>query len=223
MVRISQAGARKPFVYPAQPVSRTAVLVPWFGGARRFGKTQEAGEKQSVLSTLLSSASRNVGLRQALHEREQVRLFPAGWPQGWNAAAERFAPASLAATFEQLIALSSVSANRRAGLTHALIVLSRPEWPALGAQRRDALWQIFGLPVFEQVIGPGGQLLATECEAHQGLHIETPGFDPRIRAGLGLVESLEKMENMKPCCCGRTTPRVYLRAPHRLAAAVRGR
>ena len=34
----------------------------------------------------------------------------------------------------------------------------------------------FRVPVFEQVIGKSGKLLAAECEAHDGLHVASPAL-----------------------------------------------
>lgn len=36
---------------------------------------------------------------------------------------------------------------------------------------RDALWQRYGVPMFEHLVGMDGQLLAWECETHSGLHV----------------------------------------------------
>ncbi len=62
---------------------------------------------------------------------------------------------------------------------------------------RENLWSAFRVPVFEQVIGKSGKLLAAECEAHDGLHIASPAL-PLHR------ESLDD----SPCPCGRKTPRI---------------
>jgi hypothetical protein len=53
------------------------------------------------------------------------------------------------------------------------------------------------VPVFEQVIGKSGKRLAAECEAHDGLHIESPALP---------LEN-ESVEDT-PCPCGRKTPRI---------------
>ena len=39
---------------------------------------------------------------------------------------------------------------------------------------RVVLWQTFGVPVYEIFVGPRGVLLAWECEAHDGWHVD-PG------------------------------------------------
>lgn len=82
-------------------------------------------------------------------------------------------------------------------LTHAVIVLARPGDDLLTAERRERLWRAFRVPVFEQIIGERGALLAAECEAHAGLHIESAKYDPGNRP----VETA-------PCGCGRATPRL---------------
>ncbi len=37
---------------------------------------------------------------------------------------------------------------------------------------RDLLWRVFGLPVYQQFRSWSGGLLAWECSAHAGLHID---------------------------------------------------
>jgi hypothetical protein len=83
-------------------------------------------------------------------------------------------------------------------LRNAVIALIRPGEPRLTEDDRERLWRAFRVPVFEQRIGRSGSLLAWECEAHDGLHIESPKLRPR--AG----EVLETA----PCGCGKTAPRL---------------
>jgi len=158
------------FVYPISPAPRTAVLVPWFRGARLT-----AGP---------------------------VRAFQ----KGWNPEAAAFAPAAVAGTFEQIRALAQTQIP---SLTHALIVLARPGVRRLTENDREHLWQNFRLPVFEQIIGPSGQLLAAECEAHDGLHVESADF-PLDRETI----------DTSPCPCGRTTPRIGVAYGAELARGV---
>jgi len=119
-----------------------------------------------------------------------VRVFP----HGWNGDAAEFAPAAVAGTFEQLsaLALSGISS-----LTHSVIVLWQPDQPRLSEADRENLWDAFRVPIFEQVIGKAGKLLAAECEAHDGLHVESPS----------LPLQNERLE-ASPCPCGRKTPRI---------------
>jgi hypothetical protein len=88
---------------------------------------------------------------------------------------------------------------------HALIALVRPEDPALSEDERTVLWRTFRVPVFEQRIDEECNVLAAECEAHDGLHMESPRAVPREGE---VVETTL-------CGCGRSTPR--LTAPERIA------
>jgi hypothetical protein len=116
------------------------------------------------------------------------------FPDGWNPEVAAFAPAALAGTFEQIRALAQIQIP---SLTHALIVLARPGGRRLAEIDRESLWQDFRLPVFEQIIGPSGDLLAAECEAHDGLHVESSDFP----LGRETIDT-------SPCPCGRKTPRI---------------
>jgi hypothetical protein len=109
-----------------------------------------------------------------------VRVFPAGWSEEVSA----FAPAAIAAPREQLLGLAAI--DRPPVFTHAVIALENPGDPMLSAYERQRLWAAFR-----------GELLAAECEAHDGLHIETAGL-PWEGYRLELA----------PCGCGRKTPRL---------------
>ena len=131
--------------------------------------------------------------RPALLGSQPARTFP----QGWNAEVALYRPAAVAATLDQCRKLCGVLIP---SLTHAVIVLERPGWPRLAEADRDRFWRAFRVPVFEQIIGPSGQLLAGECEAHEGLHIEAPG----LQLDAEIVDS-------SPCPCGRIAPRFGVR------------
>ena len=114
---------------------------------------------------------------------------------GWSEEASLFAPAAIAATPAQLDALRS---SPIPSLRNAIIALVRPGEPSLSEEAREQLWRAFRVPVFEQRIDESCNLLAAECEAHDGLHIQSLGLSPREG------EILETA----PCGCGRTTPRL---------------
>jgi hypothetical protein len=125
-----------------------------------------------------------------------VRVFPRGWSEEVSA----FAPAAIAAPREQLLGLAAV--DQPPVVTHAVIALESRADPMLSRAERELLWRAFRVPVFEQIIGPCGELLAAECEAHDGLHLETAG------------ESWDGYQmEMAACGCGRKTPRLMLAAP----------
>jgi hypothetical protein len=136
----------------------------------------------------IAPPARTAVLLPVFRKSGPVRIFP----QGWDEAAERFAPQSIAAAFTQLEELAGVAQP-----THALIVIRREWEPRLSEQDRNFLWRNFRVPAFEQVIGEDGALLAFECEAHDGLHIVSPGFPAEDH-------EIERA----PCGCGQTTPRL---------------
>ena len=115
------------------------------------------------------------------------------FPRGWCPTAVAFAPASIAATVDQLVEL----AQSPPPLTHALIVLSRPGARGITESQRDWLWRRYRVPVFEQIVGPEGELLAAECEAHDGLHAQPA--EPLLQG---------ETFDTTPCPCGRRTPRI---------------
>ncbi|HYI97259.1 MAG TPA: hypothetical protein VEX68_27215 [Bryobacteraceae bacterium] len=39
---------------------------------------------------------------------------------------------------------------------------------------RDYIWRNFGVPVFEYFLSEEGKIVARECEAHEGLHLDHP-------------------------------------------------
>jgi hypothetical protein len=171
------------FVYPIPPAPRTAVLVPWFASGKLASGKLASGKPSSDKF----SAGR---FRTGLLATAPIRMFRDGW--GPEAAA--FAPAALAGTFEQLCSLDRQCLP---SLTHALIVLGRPGADRLTEADRDRLWDTFRVPVFEQIIGKSGELLAAECEAHDGLHVESS----RLPLANDYLDA-------SPCPCGRKSPRI---------------
>lgn len=81
---------------------------------------------------------------------------------------------------------------------------------------RDLLWETFGAPLYELIIAPGCRLLASECEAHDGWHVQ-PGANAYLVKG-ELVYDLPPFTNLHTCftgeidaaacACGRPTPRL---------------
>jgi hypothetical protein len=125
-------------------------------------------------------------------------VWPGGnlsvFAHGWNEEAAAYQPAAIAGTWPKL---ESVLAAGNAFPTHAVIVVARPHSLLLTSAQRQRLWSAFGVPIFEQIIGDHGTLLAAECEAHAGLHVGSPKLEI---AGFSLETA--------PCGCGRDTPRI---------------
>ena len=150
-----------------------------------------------------------------------MRVFP----QGWCAEAEAFQPAALAGEWAQFEALLGRDIP---SLTHAIIVLSRDAGELLNEGQRKDLWRAFRVPVFEQILAENGSLLAAECEAHDGLHVESPGLameagcvegialapEHTVRGGIpaGADERCHRVPLCalidEPCGCGKTAPRL---------------
>ena len=127
--------------------------------------------------------------------------------EGWTHQVAAFGPAALAGTRGQLLSLAALPPR----LTHALIVLARPGEPLTTAAERDRLWRAFGVPVFEQIIAEDGRLLAAECEAHDGLHVQVAGRDWD-----------GYWTETAHCGCGQKSPRLHAPEPverERAAAA----
>ena len=152
-------------------------------------QVRNSWRKKPVLVYPIPPAPPTAILINGFRPAGNIRVFD----QGWNQEAANFAPAAIAATPAQLEALPPVGSVR-----NALIALVRPHEPGLSEEARERLWRAFRVPVFEQRIDEWCTLLAAECEAHDGLHLEAPGVAPREG------EVLETA----PCGCGRTTPRL---------------
>jgi hypothetical protein len=129
-------------------------------------------------------------LARGFRPRPNLRVFPGGWcPE-----AEAFKPASIAGSKENLSGLLGKSVP---SLTHALIVVLRPREKRLTQAERERYWRAFGVPLYEEIIDSAGKLLARECEAHDGLHVEFPG-----------VAAPDHDLETASCGCGRKTPRL---------------
>lgn len=91
---------------------------------------------------------------------------------------------------------------------YPLIVLSDDETGLMSENDRNYIWEKFGIPVFEYLMDASGRIIARECEAHDGLHIEGDfsGEDVEITA--------------EACPCGRPGQRIMGRAMKDTAEAI---
>jgi hypothetical protein len=134
-------------------------------------------------------------LAPGFQETKLVRVFPAGWTE----EAARFHPSSIAGPPEQLRRL----ANRGIELSHAVVAITYLGQAGLSEDDRDLFWDTFGVPVFEQHLGPSNELLAMECEAHSGMHVMLNFEDPHL--------------DHNSCVCGNPSPRFQRRRIEELA------
>jgi hypothetical protein len=102
--------------------------------------------------------------------------------------------AALCGGFEELC--RAAAAGTRA--SRAVFPLRPPSDPFLPRSERDALWNMFEVPVYALLLDGDGQMIGYECEAQHGLHIVDT-----YRPGLlfGRIESAT-------CECGRPGPRL---------------
>lgn len=104
---------------------------------------------------------------------------------------EAFRPGVLvgsAADLRSLAELTERSILDLASIDHATFVLTGCGDRPVSDTCRVVLWQAFGVPVYELFTGPGGVLLACECEAHEGWHVE-PGVTLSLVEGEVMVEA----------------------------------
>lgn len=151
--------------------------------------------RKAVFIYPISPAPRTAVLLPGFRSRGAIRVFSGGWSED----VRRFAPAAVAVSLAQIDGLIH---GNIASLTHAVIVLGLRREPRLTEADRERIWKAFRVPVFEQIIGEDSQLLAQECEAHAGLHIESGRLSV---TGYRIDES--------PCGCGRGTPRLVSAEP----------
>lgn len=149
----------------------------------------------------LGRAPRTAVLVPWFRAKDNVRVFE----EGWSPEVAAFQPEAIVATREQLLSLP------RTDVSHALVAVALPGQPWLSSADRDQLWRAFGVPVFQQLVTESGELLAAECEAHDGLHLhapEVPGY------------ALDATR----CACGLAIPRLIPKKPaQRVQAAAASR
>ncbi len=136
-------------------------------------------------------------LEEGFRTEANVRMFAPDdmeWLRSW-------APEALVAPLD--LALSLADRKRRGilnlpSVSTAIVVLTSSEDSPLTDDHRDLLWRAWGVPVFEQLRGPDGTVIARECEVHDGLHIV--GNHTGNNAALEIVSGV--------CECGAETPRL---------------
>ena len=109
----------------------------------------------------------------------------------------RFRPNAFAGRHEVIASLAAEPAVKSLNLRNAVIVFREPGEAALDECRRNELWRLFQVPVFEQILSAEGDLIAYECEAHSGLHIGRAEAFPDT----GLIDT-------RRCECGDIAPRI---------------
>ncbi len=104
-------------------------------------------------------------------EDSTMRRFAEGQ---WEALL-RWRPEALAAPVEALERMARSELERpeaRLPLSHSVLALAGLRRAFAGEALRDLVWRVWQVPVFGQLLGPSGELLAWECEAHEGYHYD---------------------------------------------------
>jgi len=145
---------------------------------------------------------------------EKARYLPVGNVK----ALEEYCPQALVGSSSHLLELArQVNSAQTAfpELDSSIYVLTDFRDAPLSDSERTALWKVFSVPVYEVVLADDGALLASECEAQEGWHIENGVRFSRVNdqlwysrrgrdTGTGLVGEIQD----EPCPCGRPGPRV---------------
>jgi len=130
----------------------------------------DGGRRESpVLTHPFPGKPRIAVLAEGFRTSHRTRSYPNGFGRGLA----RFRPHIVAGPPARLEQLGQAVSDGVLPVspTHGVLVLLRPDQPLLEPEHRARLWSWFGVPVFQQVHGFDGELLAWECEAHSGLHI----------------------------------------------------
>lgn len=136
------------------------------------------------------------------------------------------APDALTGTRGSLLRLCRYITAWRLDFTfihRAVFVITQVGERPVSEQTRDELWSVFGVPVFELFVAGDGVILAYECEAHEGWHVNTRAAqfvklrgEPHLvlrrllpdggpsAVGVGFTGAVTR----QPCACGLETERV---------------
>ena len=86
---------------------------------------------------------------------------------------------TLAAPVSVLRAMAGIAGPQR----YPLVAFTGVRHGTLTEADRDLFWKSFRVPVFEQFLGLSNELIAEECEAHDGLHVREEETIIELRAG----------------------------------------
>jgi four helix bundle protein len=227
--RLQEAGlSTKREISRLQSVEETLPLFPRIDlaamtlGADAFVNPTATKRTPVAFRSPLPGNPRTAILASNFTETETVQMVAGGMVEGLR----QFRPEVIAGPLSTILELArTVDCGRMAvpRLSHGVIVFTGPEHGALDEAARDMLWQAFQVPVFEQFLGLDGNLVAFECEAHDGLHVVpsnaalthddraellltslTDFRRPSIQLATGFLAGKETSE----CACGRKTHRL---------------
>lgn len=152
-----------------------------------------------------------------------ARVFP---PERWSAL-EAFSPNVIAASsaqFKRLMDRMTLQTANAGALDHSVFVVTQLGDSPLTSRLRERIWRQFGVPVYEVYVDEEAHVLAFECEAQEGWHVQN-GVRFSSACGELLLERGSHMVRTglnwvtveSACECGREGLRLL--TPDGLAAA----
>jgi hypothetical protein len=187
-----------------------------------------AGEPRAPLRDLywpLPPPDRTAVLMEGFRESRTVKVFV----DEERSELTRFAPQALAGPVSALRKLAESANDRTMRIprpAHSVIVFSMLPQAFLSEEARDLLWRVFKVPLFVQILSPSCEVLAWECEAHEGYHVaresaifETDCADgepellvtslvDRRRPVLRMATGMSGRVTHTTCDCGQAGPRL---------------
>lgn len=118
----------------------------------------------------LPQVPRTAVLCGGFRSNKSIRVFPAGFDDD----VLQYQPELIAAPARVLRTLArqaQCGLIQLPSLQYAIVVLTEMDGAFLVPDDRELFWDVFGVPVYEQLVGLRFETLAVECEAHQGLHV----------------------------------------------------
>lgn len=197
-------------------------LLDYLRHPERFEVASAPAHPRQELEYPIGKSPRTAVLGQEIRGSWRVRNFSSYRSQKLH----EFAPQALAAPGDTIRALAqSIEEGEMQWrpLTQSLVVFTDVVRGSLSEEDRDYFWRIFQVPIFEQFRGFAGELLAQECEAHEGMHVNLAnavfaiGSDGELevsflrnaRAPLfRLATNLSARIESGRCACGQITPRL---------------
>ena len=214
-----------------EPIAASEV----FGRFREFENRHASKPRRALLASPWTPAPRVAALA-AWFPVDAPLVLPKFHPTELTAVA----PEALAAPVETLRALATLALQTGyslPALRFGAIALTGVGRAVPTDSDRDLLWRAFQVPLYTQFRGFHGELLASECELHDGLHIdpvaaefeETPGgllvtSIANLRYPiLRLISGFQARIETEPCPCGLETPRLLGLAPAGAVAVAKQR
>lgn len=190
-----------------------------------FLNRDEVENRHSDLFWPLPPAARTAVLMDGFWQRGGVQAFR----RERRSEIAEYAPEALAGSVTELRALAEAVENRGVRLprlTHSVIAFAPLRQGFLSDEVRELFWRVFKVPVFGQILSPGGAVLAWECEAHEGFHFnhdsavfqtQSGGGEPELlvtslvdlrRPLIRLATALTGSVERSTCGCGQSGPRL---------------